>query len=68
MEFNELKKIAINSSCLNRPDWKKFAKKNKNLYKKIIPSSPDKVYQEWISWKDFLGTRYDQKLKKTFKI
>ena len=69
MKFSELKKIAIESNCMKRPEWPNWVEKNSKKYDEPIPSKPDIAYKkQWLGWPDFLGVRYSQKHKKNVKL
>lgn len=56
LPFEEAKKIVLNLNIKSNTEWRKWCK-NKPEELIRIPSSPDKVYSEWVNWYDWLGNR-----------
>lgn len=54
MPFSELKRGIRSYEIKNRSEWFTFWTKHERASN--IPSNPDKIYYEWQSWADFLGT------------
>jgi superfamily II DNA or RNA helicase len=50
--FKKLKSIIQKENLKSFKDWNKYINKNNDSK---IPSSPQTIYDEWISWGDFLG-------------
>ena len=51
--FYEAKEIVKKYNLKTNREWREFCKSGKRPYN--IPSNPDKVYEEWNGWSDFLG-------------
>jgi len=54
-EFEEARKFVQSLNLRNRAEWFKYCKSDKKP--KNIPSTPEKVYKEWINWEDWTGTQ-----------
>ena len=53
--YMEARKFARSLKLKNRSDWILYCKSSK--IPKDIPKRPDVIYEEWISYPDFLGTK-----------
>ncbi len=53
LSFREAKQIVRELQLTSREEWKRYCKSEK--HSNNIPCHPDEYYQEWTSWKDFLG-------------
>ena len=53
VSYDELKEILKKNNVTTSKKWRKFRKKNKRA---DIPSHPDQLYKEWISWGELFGT------------
>jgi hypothetical protein len=56
--YNDLCELVRNNNILSKRKYQIFYKNSKDIF---IPSNPDKTYNEWKSWEEFLG-----KCKKNF--
>ena len=52
--FSDLKKLTQSAVIKSQTEWFRYWKENKRP--RNIPSNPHKIYKEWKSWADFLGT------------
>jgi hypothetical protein len=55
LSFNDAKKTVSNFELESRVEWTTFCKTSKLPV--TIPAQPQKMYDEWIDWDDWLGTK-----------
>lgn len=61
LQFEEAKEIARSFKFKTHKDWINYIRSNPEI--KNIPTFPSEVYEEWISWNDWLGTEIRGKAK-----
>ena len=59
--YDEAKKFARKHNLKRKDDWIKYEKTDD------YPSRPDKIYKEWTTWGDFLGTENVAPTKKKYR-
>ena len=52
-QFKEARNWARDLGLKSQNEWRKLAKENRPP---DIPSHPERIYEEWVSWDDWLGT------------
>ena len=57
--YEELKKAVRDQGVKTRRYYSVWREKNKGVFnERRIPSNPDKLYKEWVSWNEFLGKKH----------
>jgi len=54
VSFSVAKRIVRKIKLKSNKEWRQYSKTQRP---ENLPSSPDKVYEEWTDWGDFLGTK-----------
>lgn len=63
LDYNSARKIVRRLKLKSNREWRHYSKTERPAR---IPANPDRVYPEWISWGDWLGTNIVSTIKRDY--